>query len=130
MKQLFWNKLPNNVIPKTIWMGITEADPIFKTDELEDLFSKAQSAATPVLTEGAAEEGIARKKVISILDMSRSQNVSIALAGLKLSGPDIRSAILKCDEQVLTVDNLRALSGIVPTDDEVKDMVPFEQSSH
>ena len=50
---------------------------------------------------------------------ARSNNVGIMLARLKLPIPKIQQAVLAFDDETLTLDDLKALSKLLPTSDEV-----------
>jgi diaphanous 1 len=58
--------------------------------------------------------------------VARSNNVGIMLARLRLSPQRIKTAILECDEETLSVDDLAMLVRILPSVDEAERLRTFE----
>jgi hypothetical protein len=77
--------------------------------------SKPQSSATPVPEK--------RKGPVLILDGKRQQNAGIGLARIRMKPAVIREAVLKADTSVLTSDKLSILLSIIPTAEEIQQIV-------
>ncbi|GBG23884.1 Formin-like protein 3 [Hondaea fermentalgiana] len=106
-----------------------ETDPDMK--ELELLFTMRPAAANANCTSNTAQKAgtsskpaaKARKATrVALLDMKRSQNVSIGLKRIKLSGKDICTALNAFDDKVLTHERLQILQSaqMLPTQEEEK----------
>ncbi|KAI9298202.1 FH2-domain-containing protein [Neoconidiobolus thromboides FSU 785] len=121
MKALFWKKIGNGRVRDTIWENM-ELDKIYKKmdfEEIELLFCKKITKKP-----GSGYSSIGRKlkgkKSITLLDFNRANNIAIALARMKMPFPAIRLAILEINDTRLSIDNLRSLENIAPTQDEIK----------
>ncbi|KAG5462063.1 MAG: formin homology 2 domain-containing protein, partial [Olpidium bornovanus] len=136
MKQLNWTKLPNIVIPNTVFSQFhpdTEAklrNEVINIPELEELFSAAsapakadgegaagwhsgylKSPATPATPAGSPTKA----KAVQILDSKRSYNISIMISRIKLSLADLRRAIMKIEDEKLPEQMLQQFLANVPT---------------
>ena len=85
--------------------------------ELEELFGKND------LIKQSSDEKIEspiESKIVSLLDLSRANNMSIMLARMRLSYSEIKRAILELDDQTLSIDNLKSLKQYVPAFEEIQ----------
>lgn len=122
MKNLFWNKIAVNNIPKTVWKELQDEDELMKSiksEEIEKLFSKkvAASASDAAVATPAASPS---KKVVTIIDFNRANNIAIMLARFKMSYPEIRDSMLKLDDEKLNLDQLKALKQVPPTEEDLE----------
>lgn len=60
------------------------------------------------------------------MDSRRQQNVAIVLKRIRLPVEKIKTALLKCDDVVLSVENLQFLQKIIPTADETVMLQSYE----
>lgn len=58
-----------------------------------------------------------------LLDGKRQQNAGIALARIRMRPAEIRAAVLACDLNILTADKLTLLLSVVPTAEELQQIV-------
>ncbi|KAI9101081.1 hypothetical protein DFS34DRAFT_456152 [Phlyctochytrium arcticum] len=122
MKPLQWVKIPQRAVKSTIWEEVvkeayskeTEGKKILNESELVELFSKKERPPRPA----PAEQEVPVKKIISLIDSRRAQNIAIMLGGLRLQYSEIRDAIIEVDESVLTIERLQALRMYAPTQEE------------
>ncbi|KAJ3031590.1 hypothetical protein HK097_005432, partial [Rhizophlyctis rosea] len=122
MKPLPWAKIPGHAANGTIWAGVAEeayseesAKPVLDEHELADLFAKDESNSPQSMSPETKKEA---KKIISLIERKRAQNMGIMLGGLRLSYPTIRVAIVNLDDRLLSVERLQRLRQWAPTEEE------------
>ncbi|KAJ3474280.1 hypothetical protein NLI96_g12545 [Meripilus lineatus] len=110
LKPFFWNKLTGPVTSSTIW---NEISPDFSPDlsDLESTFSidDATSKSSQLSVSSPKKQA-----VTTLLDITRANNV------------DIRRAILELDDNLLSVDDLKAIGKQLPTSEEITRIKDFE----
>ncbi|ODN75497.1 hypothetical protein L202_06627 [Cryptococcus amylolentus CBS 6039] len=120
LKPFFWSKMNGPAVKDTIWTHISpNYDFDVDVDEMLEVF-----AVQP------AKEKVEKKKpaVVSILDITRSNNIGIMLKRLRLSPTQIRQAILEVDDEVLDADDLALVSRMLPTKEETERLQKFNGS--
>ncbi|KAJ0397337.1 hypothetical protein P43SY_009287 [Pythium insidiosum] len=93
---------------------------------LEELFvkevtnskSSAGTKASKNGSNGRTGWGTARKQVMYLIDMKKSQNIAITLARIKLSYPELKREILALNPTVLSTAQLQALMDMWPDQQE------------
>ncbi|CCM00171.1 uncharacterized protein FIBRA_02199 [Fibroporia radiculosa] len=70
-----------------------------------------------------------KQSVTTLLDITRANNIAIMLSRIKLSLPEIRTALLVIDDSKLSVDDLRAIGRQLPTAEEVTRLKDFGEIS-
>jgi len=119
LKQLHWQKLQSAA--GTIWdaSNADEAKPDPAT--LASLFALADA---PVKGAPGSASGKGKAGPVHLLDKKRTHNIAIQLAGIMGNGrmrfEDIRAALLRVDQNVLTLEQLQMLRLAVPTDPECR----------
>ncbi|WVQ93958.1 hypothetical protein IAU59_001036 [Kwoniella sp. CBS 9459] len=123
LKPFFWSKMPTYAVRDTIWTSLSASAPPSMDLELAmgDLGEMFAVDAVPVR---GKQKGKA-KEVISVLDITRSNNIGIMLTRLRLSPGKIRKAIMEVDDEVLEVDDLATLSRMLPTPEEAEKLRSF-----
>jgi len=122
MRQYNWMPLNYNKIKGTIWEQIDDLDIKLDAAVLESLFAANLTSPDVVkkLTESKAIQ------TIELLDGKRSRNICITLTRFaELSFQQIRAAILNLDEEVISLDNLQALTQYTPTPEEIELLKPY-----
>ncbi|GAA5950997.1 hypothetical protein JCM3765_004650 [Sporobolomyces pararoseus] len=121
MKPFFWTKLPPTRVGQSIWSE-TEVPEL----DLADL-EKESEVGAPMMRVAQADDKIKKKKeVATLLGHTRAQNIAIMLARLRLPHSAVRDAILRLDDDRLSVDNLKAIKHYSPTPDEIEAIRSFE----
>ncbi|EMD40584.1 hypothetical protein CERSUDRAFT_102967 [Gelatoporia subvermispora B] len=115
LKPFFWNKLSPTTIASTVWSDVS-TDTTFDLEDLESTFSIDTSKSTDSQLSVTSPK---KASVTTLLDITRANNVAIMLSRIKLSLPGIRSALLQLDDEILSVDDLRAISKQLPTSEEI-----------
>lgn len=91
----------------TIYRNPNEIQTLFSSTEAKIDISKPKERTVEI-----------KPKLIQIVDSRRQQNVAIVLKRIRLPAEDIKTALLKCDDIILSVENLQFLQKIIPTSDE------------
>jgi hypothetical protein len=115
LQPFFWKKLASDEVQATIWSDLPKEILALDLVELEQTFSIAPAKATA--SKGASSR---RPQAITFLDITRSNNIGILLAKLKLPITNISHAILIIDDETLGLDDLKNLSRLLPTSEEVR----------
>ncbi|KAF0298551.1 Protein diaphanous [Amphibalanus amphitrite] len=123
LKRANWKKvMPQHLKENSFWVGINE-ERLADEDILEGLQNRFSSkpVAVKMDTDGANAK-TKRTKELRVLDGKAAQNLSILLGGpLKhMSYEDVKRAILRCDEEVLTETLTESLIQYCPTPDQLK----------
>ncbi|SAM77134.1 related to Diaphanous protein homolog 1 [Ustilago bromivora] len=118
-KALFWNKLPAHSLARTVWSDLpaTSVDVTGEIDRLDELFAVGVKPIAPV---PGAKQNERKANPTTLLDLTRAQNVSIVLTRIKVPFPELRIAILQCDEDKLTIDHLKSVKNCLPTTEELE----------
>ncbi|XP_059156490.1 delphilin-like [Physella acuta] len=111
VKRINWEKLDNKSVHNTIWEKLNENDlsEVIRYLELETQFSIKPSQ----------QRDIEKRKEILIMDQKKAYNISILLGHLKMSVADIKKALYRIDENVLTPELLRQLLAFAPNEYEI-----------
>jgi hypothetical protein len=127
MRSLFWNKIPDKMISKTVWEELSDERVQIDIQKLEEQFCKAVVKAQE---EGDKKEASADKvdkpKEVTLLDTKVQQNVGIALVKYRMSSHEIRKAIIRMDEKKLDLEKLNSLRALAPTPDDIATLRDFD----
>jgi hypothetical protein len=111
--------------------GINDADVDIDIELINAQFLKKKSGGAAGGANSGSGGGNKSKKKgpVTLLDGKRLQNVGIQLSRFSqrgLTSADIRSALLRCQEDVLTMDRLSGLLKIMPTQAEIELCMDYE----
>ncbi len=122
---MFWNKIPAHSLSRTVWNDLptTSVDVTQEIERLDELFSIGTKPVAPVPD---AKQNGRKASPTTLLDLTRAQNVSIVLTRIKVPFPELRTAILQCDENKLSVDNLKSIKACLPTTEELELVRDYE----
>lgn len=122
MRGLFWNRIPDKTVDKTLWKGLSDEGVKLDVADLEGLFcaddpnkGKGGASASPK----KASSGKKKSGPVLLLDGKRQQNAGIALARMKMKPDQVRAAVLAGDATALGEARVGILLGLVPTSEEV-----------
>jgi len=130
MVGLQWKKVNNNQIETSIWMNAKDYNIGEEVKGLEELFQVKKPTAAPAA--GGTPGGLggsmksptgassSSSQTISILDIKRSQAISIMLSRFKISFSDLSKAISNFDETKITLEDAKSLLKFVPTPEEIE----------
>jgi hypothetical protein len=133
LRALHWSAISKDKInEKSFWYGLqNKSSPQnspnrlqINENELESIFS-----ISPVKVAGRNDVNrtpTKRQTIHSLLDLRRTNNTSILLSRFKMSTNDIKTALVECNTEVLSLENLISLSYMFPlSDTERKDLVSY-----
>jgi hypothetical protein len=123
MKQFNWTMLKYNAIKDTIWTGLDDAKISLDPKGLEEHFAAIVSVKKEGLDNATMRP---KKQLISVLDMKRSQNISIMLSRFgSMTNEQIKDAIIRMDSEAIALENLQSLTQYVPLPEEVEQLKEF-----
>lgn len=124
-KALFWNKIPAHSLSRTVWNDLpkTSVDVTREIDRIDELFAVGSK---PVAPPSEVKPNGRKANPTTLLDLTRAQNVSIVLTRIKIPFPELRTALLQCDESKLSVDNLKSINKCLPTTEELELVRDYE----
>ncbi|XP_028158633.1 protein diaphanous [Ostrinia furnacalis] len=130
LKRANWKTIvPQKMSEKAFWVNVQE-DKLASPDILSGLALKFSSKPVAKKNEDAVDKVHTLKKVkdLKVLDSKAAQNLSILLGGsLKhLPYERIRTAVLQCDNTVLTADVLDLLVQYLPPADQMKKLAELK----
>lgn len=123
MKGFAWAKIDDKKIDDTIWDKRINDDQIsLNVKELEEIFcAVAPPKPEPAHGENDGPQRPKKKETIILLDPRKSNNCSIMLSRFgKIDYKEIKKAILECDEEILTPENVGAMKQFVPTSEDIE----------
>jgi diaphanous 1 len=120
MKGLMWETVSPVQYNQSVWKEISDADIQLDVELLTEKFCQAKPAQEKAPSAQAPQ--VAR---IDIIPKKRCQPVEIILARLRIPSQTILSALLRMDEEVLTLRALESLKGTMPTDSEISKLTSF-----
>jgi hypothetical protein len=136
MRSLFWNKIPDRLIHKTIWDHLSDQEVKLDITLLESLFCKAilkndstndeKNKDSSPHNNSASGDKVEKPKEITILDTKVQQNVGIALVKYRMSSHEIRKAIIRMDEKKLDLEKLNSLRALAPTPDDITALKEYD----
>ncbi|PPQ84655.1 hypothetical protein CVT24_006861 [Panaeolus cyanescens] len=123
MKPFFWNKIGNVAGESSVWNDLVD-DLQLDFSDLEDTFVLNEAPPTP------SQISAPRKaNVITLLDITRANNIGIMLMRIKMDHIEIRRALLEINDQALSLDDLKAIGKQLPTPEEIERIKSFEDVS-
>jgi hypothetical protein len=118
MKGVFWNKLKNNSIKGTVWYKLPEYNlPADEIKRLEDLFGTKTVAPEVLEAKAAKAKEKSEKKLLSLLDAQRTQNMLIVMGKVRKSPQDIMKLVLDLDPATLHPELTHTLYELHPSPD-------------
>jgi hypothetical protein len=138
MRQIQWSKVASTAISKTVWNSLAEKgkDGEERTrrekidiKELEALFCAVVPSANGAKRAVEVVAAPEKEKEVVLLDAKTSNNLSMILSNLtipldimlgriKISFPELRIAILNCNETILTETIVKQFLQFIPTKEE------------
>ena len=131
MRPLHWSRLPDVKVAGTIWldadMPSEETAAGLDIEGVEAVFGITDTrgrgtSAENVETRGRAGSvgSKARKEQVQLIDTKRSNNISIALARIRMTDETIKAAVLDPVKHPLSPEQVSALLPVLPTAEELE----------
>ena len=121
MKQICWTCVNPNKIEYTVWERINESEVPYDPEELEKHFTSKR----PDKKQENAKINTPNVKV-TLLSLTRSKNISIALSKLKMSLSAISEAAYRLDQNVLKLNVVGSLLEACPKEEEINLVSSYE----
>ena len=138
LKPLMWDKIADpSHLDESVWKQVNEdayAARLKADDQLwqqmESLFSNQQNEAVMNSPMKKKEPSTSAPIIaeVSVIDAKRAYNINIVLSRVKISFRELRLAILKLDEHILTPQLAMQLLTYAPTAEEIGLLQNFKQS--
>jgi hypothetical protein len=123
-KIVHWKKVPGQRLANSLWTAQKESssalDLTQHSQELVSLFFEDTQAQKAKGKGSKPGNGLGKSKVVTLLDLKRANNIAISLSRFKCTHKEIQEAIVSLDEQLLSLEQLQAILGLLPTSDEMK----------
>lgn len=129
MRSLFWTRVPDSSIRKTIWQHLSDENVTLNLVKLEQQFCKTLNTTNAEDEEEQKEVNIGKKekqKDISLLDSKVQQNVGIALAKFRMPSNEICRAIIQMDFARLDLEKLMSLRALAPSADDISVLKEYD----
>jgi hypothetical protein len=121
MRQLAWNKLNANKLKDTVWSKLDDERVKIDTKALESLFCAAKAKTKEGGDSDAVSEKRAKPQTVTVLEMKRSQNISIMLSRLSnMSFEEIKQAIINMDNEKIPLETLQMMVQYIPQPEEIE----------
>ncbi|KAJ3435476.1 protein diaphanous [Anaeramoeba flamelloides] len=137
MKTFNWDKLNKNRTKKTIWSGIAgnenkiqinfeELENDFKINNYQNNDNQQNKDKNESLNHSSYYNSNEEDQIlIKIINQERTKNIAIMLSKIKYSNFTIKNAIVKFDDQILAIENLKELLKNSPTENELNSLREF-----
>jgi hypothetical protein len=113
MRAVFWTKIQPNQLEGTIWEGLSDAKVKIEPKQLEAQFGKE---AVTIKRQNTLERKA--KSEVHLCDNKRQQNIGIAISRFRITDAELRIAIMRMEETLLTLERATALTVLAPTPEE------------
>lgn len=122
LKQVHWNKIAEKDIMKTCWKEFVKKDDIkVNTKGLLDIFQKKKTEKKSGVTGKSPKKPTKKKKEeVKLIDPKRAYGIDIVLCRFKMSHTEIRNAIERFDESIMTPEVTGQLMNVVPNNEELQ----------
>jgi len=122
LRGIFWNVLPGERVETSMWTSMADEPPINLKSEfsiLERDFAKVacKTVVKKACSEAKLDKGAERPP---LLDAQRQQNLGIGLARFKESAKELKSHIVKLNQDFFTMEVTHKLLSMVPTTEEIQ----------
>ncbi|RKP18738.1 FH2-domain-containing protein, partial [Rozella allomycis CSF55] len=123
LKQVNWEKLPETVVNKSIWSKLNDEAWEHKVD----LFSLEEKFFMKNVTK--IKEEVSKPSTILVLDSKRAYNINIMLGRIKYTFVELKEAIFKVDENILTEQLVKQFLNFIPTEEEKTSLQEFKEKT-
>ena len=116
--------MPAQSLEGTVWQSLPETTEL-DAEELRRMFTVKAPPKKSLLS--TPRELLGKKKSLTmLLDLKRSNQISIALAKFKCSHAQLRDALLRLDDNVIKAEDIsRIRQSCIPTTDELELLQPY-----
>ncbi|KAG0365393.1 hypothetical protein BGZ54_006556 [Gamsiella multidivaricata] len=130
LKAFQWDKLNYMAVGNTVWgSGGVDESALQKALGENGVFGSMEQFFVAKVTEYREPRASKKPQEICILDQRRAYQINIMLGGMKHTYPEIRRAILRMDEDFMTLVQLSNLLKFVPDTEETGRLLEFKDAS-
>ncbi|GJJ73060.1 hypothetical protein EMPS_05418 [Entomortierella parvispora] len=130
LKALQWDKLNYMAVGNTVWgSGGVDESALQKALGENGVFGSMEQLFVAKVAEYKEPRASKKPQEILIVDHRRAHQVNIMLGGMKHTYPQIRHAILRMDEEFMTLVQLSNLLKFVPDAEETGKLLEYKDAS-
>ncbi|KAG0363394.1 hypothetical protein BG005_000647 [Podila minutissima] len=130
LKVLQWDKLNYMHVGNTVWgSGGVDESALQRALGDNGIFGSMEALFVAKVTEYKEPRASKKNKEILILEQRRAHQINIMLGGMKHTYPEIRDAILRMDEEFMTLVQLTNLLKFVPDAEETGKLLEYKDAS-
>ncbi|KAG0026509.1 hypothetical protein BGZ81_006308 [Podila clonocystis] len=130
LKVLQWDKLNYMNVGNTVWgSGGVDESALQRALGDNGIFGSMEALFVAKVTEYREPRASKKNKEILILEQRRAHQINIMLGGMKHTYPEIRDAILRMDEEFMTLVQLTSLLKFVPDAEETGKLLEYKDAS-
>ncbi|KAG0347011.1 hypothetical protein BG004_000301 [Podila humilis] len=130
LKALQWDKINYMAVGNTVWgSGGVDESALEKALGENGIFGNMEQLFVAKVTEYKEPKASKKNQEILILDQRRAYQLNIMLGGIKHTYPEIRQAILRMDEEFMTLVQLTSLLKFVPDAEETGKLLEYRDAS-
>ncbi|KAF8977913.1 hypothetical protein BGZ46_007008 [Entomortierella lignicola] len=130
LKALQWDKINYTAVGNTVWgSGGVDESALQKALGESGVFGSMEQLFVAKVTEYKEVRPSKKSQEVCILDQRRSHQINIMLGGIKHTYPEIRHAILRMDENFMTLVQLSNLLKYVPDAEETGRLLEYKDAS-
>ncbi|KAF9357922.1 hypothetical protein BGX26_002860 [Mortierella sp. AD094] len=129
LKTLQWDKLNYMAVGNTVWgSGGVDEDALQRALGANGIFGNMEELFVAKVTELREPRAAKKAREILILDQRRAHQINIMLGGMKHTNPEIRHAILRMDEEFMSLVQLTNLLKFVPEPEETGKLLEYKDA--
>ncbi|KAF9327544.1 hypothetical protein BG006_009173 [Podila minutissima] len=129
LKALQWDKLNYMAVGNTVWgSGGVDESALQKALGENGIFGSMEQLFVAKVSENKEPKEPKKNQEILILDQRRAYQLNIMLGGMKHTYPEIRQAILRMDEEFMTLVQLTNLLKFVPDAEETGKLLEYKDA--
>ncbi|KAH7045424.1 hypothetical protein BKA57DRAFT_79829 [Linnemannia elongata] len=129
LKALQWDKINYMAVGNTVWgSGGVDENALQKALGDSGVFGTMEQLFVAKVTEYKEPRASKKAQEILILDQRRAYQINIMLGGMKHTYPEIRQAILRMDEEFMTLVQLSNLLKFVPDAEETGKLLEYKDA--
>ncbi|KAF9925655.1 Disheveled-associated activator of morphogenesis 1 [Linnemannia zychae] len=130
LKTLQWEKLNYMAVGNTVWgSGGVDEDALQRALGDSGIFGSMEHLFMAKVVERREARASKKAREILILEQRRAHQINIMLGGMKHTNPEIRIAIFRMDDEILSLVQLTNLLKYVPDAEETGKLLEYKDAS-
>ncbi|KAG0377050.1 hypothetical protein BGX24_006792 [Mortierella sp. AD032] len=129
LKTLQWDKLNYMAVGNTVWgSGGVDEDALQRALGDSGIFGSMEQLFVAKVAEYREPRAAKKAREILIVEQRRAHQINIMLGGMKHTNPEVRHAIFRMDEELLTLVQLTNLLKYVPDAEETGKLLEYKDA--